>query len=287
MPAPIPSGYTRGPVLFIDTRADTLVDRSLYQWFWREAGGYGARILLLAVEPEQHAALDELAHLCKSWEADQVTRLLVDRRSVAADPLHTAAAEYATAIALLGDDPARLATTLGGTAFATAIRRANARSKVVAGIGAAGTFLNQHMLGPGPVTGTPTLRNAVAFGPGLGVLNRVAVDSLGPDADHPTRLFAAVAANPFLVGVGLAPGSAAVVHPDNTVQSLGSAPVTVVDGSGVMAVDLDAPATAPQALAGAAVYTLQIGDGFNLDARALRPAGDIDLPPTGPVTSAF
>ena len=290
MPAPIPPGYTRGPVLFLDTRADDTIDHSLYQWFWREAGGYGARILLVAVEADQQLVLDELAELCRSWEADEVTTLMVANRRAAADPLRTAAAEYATAIALVGNDPFRWATTLGGTPLATAIRRANARSKVVAGIGAGGTFLCQHMLGRGAslaVTATPTLRTAVGFGPGLGVLNRVAVDAVEPDTDRPLRLLAAVAANPFLVGVGLAPGSAVVVYPDDTLQALGVAPVVVVDGSGVTAVDLDAPATASHALVGAVTYTLAPGAAFNLDERAVRAVGDIDLPPTGPVTSAF
>ena len=296
MPAPIPPGYTRGPVLFLDTRADDATDRSLYQWFWREAGGDGARILLVTVEPDQQPVLDELADLCRSWEADQVTTFVAANRSDAADPVHTAAAEYATAIALLGNDPSRLATTLGGTALATAIRRANARSKVVAGIGAAGAYLCQHVVGPGGhalgAATTPTLRTAVGFAPGLGLLNRVTVDATemdtaGPDARPPVRLLAAVAANPFLVGVGLAPGSAAVVYPDNTVQALGVAPVTVVDGSSVTSIDLDAPATAPHALVGAVIHTLAPGAGFNLDERAVRAVGDIDLPPTGPVTSAF
>ena len=286
MPAPVPPGFTRGPVLFLDTRADDTIDRSLYQWFWREAGGYGARILLVTVEPDQQLVLDEVAELCRTWEVDEVTTLLVVNRDDAAAPIHTAAAEYATAIALLGDDPTRLATTLGGTALATAIRRANARSKVVAGIGAGGTFLCQHMLRPGPSTAQSTLRNAVSFGPGLGLLNQLAVTATDPDAKRPLHLLAAVAANPFLVGVGLAPGSAAVVYPDNTLQALGVAPVTVVDGSGVTAIDLDAPVTADHALVGAALHTLTPGAGFNLDERAVRAVGDVDLPPTGPVTSA-
>jgi cyanophycinase len=286
MPAPVQPGYTRGPLLFIDTRGDALVDRSLYQWFWREAGGYGARILLLAAEPEQQTALDELAELCTAWEAEQVTRLLVDDRAMTANSTHTAAAVYATAIAILGEDPARLAATLGGSVLATALRRANARSKVVAGIGGASAFLCQHVLRPGPA-GAATVRDAVGFWPGLGLLNRVTIDTLATSAEPPTRLLAAVATNPFLVGVGLAPGSAAVVHQDNTVQSLGSAAVTVVDGGSVTAIDLDAPITASHAVVGAMVHMLAMGDGFNLDTRAFRPAGDIDLPPTGPVTSAF
>jgi hypothetical protein len=88
-----------------------------------------------------------------------------------------------------------------------------------------------------------------------------------------------------LIGVGLAAGSAAILYPNNTLQASGPNTIAVVDGQPLEAADLDSVNI--NAVMGAAHYTLPTGSGFNLDSHTLLPAGEIDLPPTGPVTSVF
>jgi cyanophycinase len=290
MPAQIPPGYTRGPLLFLG--APTGTDATLRQWLWREAGGYGARLVLVTVEAGQVDALRALKAQLVEWECDRVEEIIALDRISARDPAWSVRIDQATGIVLLGEDALRQAALLGGTPLAQAIRRANARSKAVAGLGAAGGFLGQHLIGPG--THPATLRGAVTFAPGLGLVNRLVVDAVHPDAAHDaaladahqTRLLAAVATNPFLVGVSLVPGSAIILYADNTLTAMGDGPVTVIDGQEITLNELDGPATAA-AVEGEILYRLTAGDGFNLDDHSLRPAGEIDLPPSGPITSAF
>jgi cyanophycinase-like exopeptidase len=128
----------------------------------------------------------------------------------------------------------------------------------------------------------------------LGLVNRLVVDVTAIRQQHAgeaqTRLLAAVASNPYLIGVGFAAGSAAILYPDNTLQASGPNTITIVDGQSVEAADLDAASgdsSLSRHVVGALHYTLRTGDGFNLDDHTLRPAGEVDLPPTGPVTSVF
>ena len=298
MPAPIPPGYTRGPIVWIGTGAtvdaSVGVAQQLHQWLWREAGGFGARLVLITVEAAHAATVSALYAQMAEWESDRLTQIIaLDRRAVRAT--HSLlAVEQATGIVLIGDDPRLWAANMGGTPLAQAIRRANARSKLVAGIGAVGAFLCQHIISPGH--DASTLRGAVTFGPGLGLVNRVVVDATvgaSPAATN-RRLLGAVAANPYLIGVGLEAGSAAILYADNTLHASGPNPLTVVDGQHIEAANLDLPLNteheelqAGQAIVGAHHYTLPTGAGFNLDDHTVRPAGELDLPPTGQVTSVF
>ncbi len=300
MPAPVPPGYTRGPLVWLGAAAagtdDGGVTARLYQWLWREAGGYGARLVLLTVEAAHTATVAALHEQFAAWECDRLQPIVVQDRRTARATTHVASVQQATGIILVGDDPAQWAATLGGTPLAQAIRRANARSKLVAGVGAVAAFLCQHMITPGH--DPTTLRHAVSFGPGLGLVNRLVVDAttaapIATDALQ-RRLYAAVAANPFLIGLGVVAGSAAILQPDNTLQAGGPNALALVDGQAVEAADLDMPleATASaeryeQCVVGAQHYTLPLGHGFNLDDHTVRPAGEIDLPPTGQVTSVF
>ena len=289
MPVPVPPGYTRGPIVWIGVSSDATIQQQVRQWLWREAGGYGARLVLVTPELSHTQSLATLREQLASWECDRVVEIVATDRRAARNPAHVATIEQATGIVLVGDEPLRGAATLGGTALAQAIRRANARGKLVAGIGAIGAYLCQHIISPG--SQPATLRGAVAFGPGLGLVNRLVVDTayaaISTDqAEAQTRrLLAAVAANPFLIGAGLSPGSAAIFYPDNTLQASGPNAVTIVDGQAIEAADLDAAGV--DAVMGAHHITLHTGDGYNLDDHTLRPHGEIDLPTTGPVTSVF
>jgi hypothetical protein len=84
--------------------------------------------------------------------------------------------------------------------------------------------------------------------------------------------------------VGIDAGGAVILYSDNTLQASGPNTIAVVDGQQVEAVELDAGV---EGIVGARHYTLHTGEGYNLDDYSFRPAGEIDLPPTGPVTSVF
>lgn len=300
MPAIVPPGFTRGPILFIGPAADREVERSLLQAFWQQAGGYGARILIVACSIDEHEdAAQRYAETFQAWEADTVETLAVSVRSDALQPELGAKADASTAIMLLGDSPLRLAATLGGTPLAQAVRRANARSKVVCAYGLCAPFLSQHMMAPGVrAAGRPVVHaGLVNFAPGLGLINRILVDVHSGDeaalSGQIPRLITAVAHNPFLIGLGLGQDTAAVVLPDDTLTVLGGGNAVIMDGEQIAYSSLHTRShqeqpPLPESIFGLRMHLLAPGDTFVLDTRTPGPRQDTDLPAPRPaVTSAF
>jgi cyanophycinase len=283
VPAPVPPGFTRGPILFIGHAPRAQAEKSLLQRFWNEAGGYGARILLVpTVSDAQNVA--HLIQLFKTWETDTVDVLAVYTRREAQQPAHLDLIEHATAILFLDGDPLKLARILGGTPVAQAIRRANARSKAVGGIGMSAKLLCQHMI-------TGSHQQAIQFAPGLGVINRMTVDvpiNLASPAHSSIQpLLTAIAYNPFLVGVGVSSETGVVVYPDTTLEVFGSESVLLIDGADSGESELSSLHTESQLVeAGVHFHRLTAGDTFNFDQRTVQPLPFSDLPPTAdPVQS--
>lgn len=267
----VPPGYTRGPILFMQPAGEShLLDRQL-QYFWDDAGAYGARILLLALGVEGSDTAAKLQTRLREWELDTVTTLTVATRADALQS-HQAAMDAATAILLLVDTPLAAAQMMGGTPLAQAIRRANAHGKAVGVYGAGSTVLCQHMIVPPP--GAPTSGD-LFFGPGLGLVNRLAVDTPRGDAAE-ARLAAAVACNPFLVAVSLAPGAGVAVYPDTTMECFGAGLVQI------------ATAEERDGAAQVVTHTLAARSRYNFDSHMLLATEESDIPDDdGPVLTGF
>lgn len=158
------------------------------------------------------------------WRAALRTRADCEMRALL-DALETAPLAM-----LQTDQPLRLSTLIGGTPLARALRRRNAEGMAVAGCGAAAALLCEHMLARGETGATPR-HGGVQLAPGLGLTNRVVIDQGGHASDRIGRLLAALALNPFALGLGIDSGTAAIIGPDNVMDIVGSGGVTVLDPS--------------------------------------------------------
>ena len=126
MPAPVPPGFTRGPILFFGPLNDKRHRNALLQSFWDEAGSYGARILIVPTAAGDMAAADELRSWFTNAEVDSLEVLPVRQRVDAHDAQLATLIDNATGILLSDGNPLRFTSILGGTPVAQAIRRANA-----------------------------------------------------------------------------------------------------------------------------------------------------------------
>ncbi len=228
MPAPTPAGYTRGSILFINQCITAQAENALLQHFWEEAGAYGARLVLLAADDAGKALAAHCTALFQSWESDSVHILAVESREAALHPATLSEVEGATGILFLGANPLRLASVLGGTPLAQAIRRSNARGKIIGGYGQAAALLCEHMIAfdHNDEERLPLLRrHQIQFAPGLGITNRLVLDTTPTDPadgwNRLARLLCAVAYNPFLAGVGLEVNTGAAIYADNTLEIFG------------------------------------------------------------------
>ncbi len=293
MPAPVPSGYTRGPIMFLAPGLEPQGTERLLQYFWEEAGAFGSRIALIPTGPASWELAAALADRFRLWESDTVSVVEVSSREEALYPAHLEVVTAATAVLLLGDNPLKLATMLGGTPLAQAIRRANARGKAVAGYGAGAALLCEHMIAFDTTTTRPREhpepflhRHRIQFSPGLGITNRVVLDStsgeVGQGWDRLARLLEAVAYNPFLVGLALERDTGAVIYPDNTLEVFGAHSALIVDGAGMSHTDVhEYRRPGPLSVLGVQIHALGPGYTFNLQDRTAHPPPASDIPERG------
>jgi cyanophycinase len=304
MPSLVPPGFTRGPILFLGPVSEDLGFAALLQRFWAEAGGYGARIHLIAAPGCDPQIGERCVARLSEWECDYVELLTIPDRSAALAPATAEPLERATGVLILPTDPVRFASTLGGTPLAQAIRRANARGKVVAALGASGPILCQHMIAfdnretrPHPFLH----RHLIQFAPGLGLVNRTIIDmgtESNEDAKTPGnspaqerlgRLLTAVSYNPFLVGISLESDTGAALYADTSITVFGRHSMLVVDAAGVTHSTIhDAQSDQPLTLAGITLHVLGPDYTFHVDSRTVAAPESSDIPPASErVTSAY
>ena len=287
MPAPVPAGYTRGALVVIGTTTSATRQEQLLQRFWNEAGGYGARILICGA-PGAEKESGTYAEQLRQMEAASVDLLPIQDRQSARMAENQPLVERATGILLLAPSALHVAALIGGTQLATAIRRANAVGKTVAGAGPSAAILCQHILTQPKDrdASAPLLqRDLIQFAPGLGMVNRLllAIEPLPRPASHQLAgLLTAIAYNPFLVGVDIEADTGIVIYPDTTLEVFGANNVLLVDGHAITHTDVTT-VTHPGAgsVHGVQLHVLRHGQTFTFDTHTVKPQSPTDIPAEG------
>jgi cyanophycinase len=185
--------------------------------------------------------------------------------------------DRATGIFFTGGNQLRLSTMLGGTPVAQRIRALNAHGVHVGGTSAGASILSEHMIAFGKEGLSPTA-GSVRLAPGLGLTNRFIIDQHFSQRDRLGRLMAALAYNPYAVGIGLDEDTAAFIRPDNTVEVEGSGSVTVLDAGNLQFSSMaQAGEHDPVCMLGVTIHVLIAGATFNMQTRHAS-AGTLALP---------
>lgn len=266
-PSKIPDGEERGWIIPIGGAEEKENDPAILARFADLCGGADADIVVIPTASRLLATGPRYVEIFGELGVGSVEVMDFDTRRDADEPGRVERIARATGVFFTGGNQLRLATLIGGTAVAKAIRMANARGAHVAGTSAGAAFLSEHMIAFGEEGATP-IAGMVRLAPGLGLTNRFVIDQHFRQRDRLGRLTAALAFNPFAVGIGLDEDTAAFIAPDNTVEVLGSGGVTVVDAS-----DLQFSSMAqvdegqPICLLGLRFHILVAGATFNLHTR--------------------
>jgi len=185
--------------------------------------------------------------------------------------------EECSGIFFTGGNQLRISTILGGTEAARLVRQQNARGVTVGGTSAGASILSEHMIAFGEEGSSPNA-SSVRLAPGLGLTNRFVIDQHFRQRDRLGRLVAALAYNPFAIGIGLDEDTAAFIGPDNTLEVEGSGAVTVVDAGGLQFSSMaQVSEDEPVCLLGLTVHILTAGATFNLHTRQAS-AGSLERP---------
>lgn len=266
-PSKVPDGEERGWIIPIGGAEEKENDRAILARFVELCGGADADIVVIPTASKLLSTGPRYVEIFTDLGVRSVESMDFDTRRDAEESRRVDRIERATGVFFTGGNQLRLATYLGGTAVAKAIRIANARGMHVAGTSAGASFLSEHMIAFGEEGSTP-IAGMVRLAPGLGLTNRFIIDQHFRQRDRLGRLATSLAYNPFAVGIGLDEDTAAFISPDNTVEVLGSGGVTVVDAAGLQFSSMaQVDEGQPVCLLGLTFHILVAGATFNLHTR--------------------
>ncbi|MSP26442.1 MAG: cyanophycinase [Myxococcales bacterium] len=257
----------RGVLIAIGGAEDKIGSRAILSQVVAMAGGKNARIALFPAGSQIPDEVDGVYRGIFEELGAEVRTVHVRERADAQAAGAGAALEGATAAFFTGGAQGRIVSLLGGTPLATAIRRAHREGMIVAGTSAGASVICSHMIAQGR-SGYAPRRSSVSMAPGFGLTKRLVIDQHFAQRHRIGRLFAAVALNPFLIGVGIDENTAIVLDANNRMRVIGAGTVTVIDGSGLVHTDIHETASqAAAAVLGLAVHVLTEGHGYDAERR--------------------
>jgi cyanophycinase len=227
MPAKLAPDRSRGLIIACGIIRDDERGANLLSRLVGLVGAQPRVVVVSAADPADDPDSDFETALYSAGAAEVYRQPITTRADCERRPLLDAC-DHAHLLILQADQPLRLSTLIGGTLLARSIRRRNADGLAVAGCGAGAALLCEHMLAHGTEGPTPRIGGA-SLAPGLGLTNRVVIDQGGHASDRLGRLLAALALNPFALGLGIDVDTAAVIGPDNSLEVIGLGGVTVID----------------------------------------------------------
>lgn len=273
-PSRVADGDERGWIVPIGGGEDKEHDPRILKRFVHVCGGGEADIVVIPTASRLEDTGARYEKIFGELGAARVTALNFATRADGEREDWLERIAYATGIFFTGGNQLRLSTILGGTRAAKMIRQTNAAGVAVGGTSAGASILSEHMIAFGSEGASPRA-SSVRLAPGLGLTNRFIIDQHFRQRDRLGRLTAALAYNPFAVGIGLDEDTAAFIAPDNTLEVEGSGAITVVDASSMSYSSMsEIDQNDAVCMLGLTVHILTKGASFNLSTRKAS-AGDL------------
>jgi cyanophycinase len=276
-PSRVLDGEARGWIVPIGGAEEKENDPRILKRFVEICGGSEANIVVIPTASQLADTGARYEKLFTELGAGEVGVLDFDMRRDTEEKNRLQRLDKATGIFFTGGNQLRLSTMLGGTPVAQRIRALNAGGVHVGGTSAGASILSEHMIAFGKEGLSPTA-GSVRLAPGLGLTNRFIIDQHFSQRDRLGRLMAALAYNPYAVGIGLDEDTAAFIRPDNTVEVEGSGSVTVLDAGNLQFSSMaQAGEHDPVCMLGVTIHVLIAGATFNMQTRHAS-AGTLAVP---------
>jgi cyanophycinase len=238
--------------------------------FFLLAGGRKSRVTVLSTASEDPEAGDQYRRIFLDMGAEDVRVLAVQSRKEANQAQYSHFFDDSSGIFFTGGDQLRITGILGGSILGSALHRAYVTGAIVAGTSAGASAMSETMLVGGLDDATPK-KEIIRMAPGLGLLNGVVVDQHFAQRGRIGRLLAAVAHNPYILGVGIDEDTAIVVKETGAFEVIGSGAVTVIDGKQVSHSNVsESDSDQSLALTDVCLHLLSRDYGFHLKQRYVR-----------------
>lgn len=257
---------TRGPLLAIGGAEDKFRDRVILRRFVELAGGDGARVAIVPTASSIDDAGQRYKAIFLELGATAAEVLYVGDRADANSPELVGIIEGSTGIFMTGGNQIRVASILGGTGVADALRRRNREGIPVAGTSAGASVMCAVMVAGGK-SGTTPRPHIAQMAPGLGLIDSVILDQHFRERDRVGRLVTMVSYNPSLLGIGVDEDTAALIMPDDTLEVIGKGSALIVDGAQMTSDIFAAQGRRPLTIANVIVHFVADGGHFDLAAR--------------------
>ena len=223
-----------GHLLVIGGAEDKYNERRILKKFLELAGGEKAEVLIVPVASDYPEFAADV--YTQAFRNLGVANPRVLRATSRQDVFHANADELldgVTGVFMTGGDQMRLVSLLGGTEFASKLRRmARETDVVIAGTSAGAAGMSTSMIVRGESISHPQ-KNSVRLSPGLGFLKNIIIDQHFTERGRISRLITAVSYNPYNLGIGIDENTAIILDPDGVMEVFGQGSVTIVDGSGI------------------------------------------------------
>ncbi|MCG8432935.1 MAG: cyanophycinase [Gammaproteobacteria bacterium] len=270
-PAKPNGAETRGYIVPIGGAEEKISDRHILSRFVEICGGNKSDIAVVPTASKLDDTGDRYRELLLDIGARKVHVLPFQERADCEREDYLETIQKVDGLFMTGGNQLRLSTMIGGTPVAQLIRRRNASGMHIAGTSAGAAFVPEHMIAGGEEGPTPKAE-MTTLAPGLGLTNRFIIDQHFRERDRLGRLLAALAYNPFAVGMGLDEDTAAFIAPDETLKVVGSGGITIVDPSKLTYSSMSSAHKGdPVSLIGIRMHILVNGGTYDIETREAYP----------------
>jgi cyanophycinase len=257
-----------GNLLIIGGAEDKEGECLILKEFVKLAGGRDGKIVIMPTATEEPKKVGEqYTGIFKKLGISQVELLQIDSREDAFNENYERSIDEATGIFFTGGDQLRITSILGGTPINHALQRAYKSGVVIAGTSAGAAAMSATMIIGGNGEATPQM-GILNMAPGMALINGVVIDQHFAQRGRLGRLLAAVAQNPYIIGIGIDEDTAVLIDSSAKLRVIGSQTVTIVDGQCSTFTNVsELMPHQPLAITDVLVHILPQGYGFSLKER--------------------
>ncbi len=209
-----------------DKKKDCIILRRVAELTGQKDG----KIIILTVATDYPSKVGkEYKELFNRFHVPNIDVLHLETREDANDLEKLRSIEKATCVFFTGGDQLKITSLMGGTKAEKLLKEAYSRGLVIAGTSAGASAMSEVMITSGDDDEAPK-RCTVKMAAGLGLLGGVVIDQHFAQRGRIGRLLAAVAQNPYVLGIGIDEDTAVIVMPNGIFEVIGSNAVTIIDG---------------------------------------------------------